>query len=161
MIITIVFKVGETTSLETDITSIMGNKAGSVNAPGNTSTHVANRYHKNIYVRCDAERKYTSMENFTVSTSAGYSGVSVNVKRDGRVFYNWNKIVAGFSKIKPGKFLKFDVDCRDSDTVYISIVAEDGELICNSISKQEDYSVLVDQYGNLRDVVYGTIWTAR
>lgn len=100
---------------------------------GWTSTHVANGYQKTIYVKCDAERRYVTMANFSSSSSKSIEGASISESRSGGISLDWNKIQAGFSKILPKKYIKYEVDCSGTSTVYVSIVAEGGEVICDAL----------------------------
>ena len=72
--------------------------------------------------------------------------------------WDWNKIQAGFSRIRPGEYLRFDVDLSGKSTVYISAVAADGKLISDSLAREPDLSVIVGTNAQIYDTKYGTIW---
>jgi hypothetical protein len=65
----------------------------------------------------------------------------------------------GFTKIVSNYFFKFEPDTSNSAYVYITIVTESGEVICDAVSKTVNASVIVDRSGNLLDTKMGTIWT--
>lgn len=83
-------------------------------------------------------------------------GVSVGV--EGSASWDWHKIKAGFSRINPGHYLRFDVDVSASTTVYISVITEDGIVVADAIPKRADLSVIIGQNAQLYDTNYGSVW---
>ena len=77
--------------------------------------------------------------------------------------YDINIIQAGFSKILPGEFLRFDVDYTKTETVYVSVFYMDmangkPNWIVNGLAREEDVSVIITNEGQLVDSVHGNIW---
>nr|CAH0105580.1 unnamed protein product [Daphnia galeata] len=113
-------------------------------------THVANAYTENIYVRVTADIRYlekdsdVSIANFKIN-----SGKNI-----------WDKCDKdGFTRIAPNYFFKFEPDTSNSAYVYITVVTESGEVICEAVSKTVNASIIVDRSGNILDTKMGTIWT--
>ncbi|KAK3598107.1 hypothetical protein CHS0354_020967 [Potamilus streckersoni] len=122
---------------------------------GKSSTHVANSYNKAIWVKCDAERSYVLVSKYEGSVAVEDIGSgSASVERQ----FEWSKIKADFTRILPNEVLRFDVDTRSTDVVYVTIIADGGEVLANALPKREDYSVMVAENGQVRDVIYGRIW---
>ena len=44
--------------------------------------------------------------------------------------------------------------------MVLTIVTEDGEIICSAHKKRVDYSVIVTERGQRRDTEYGNVWEA-
>ena len=117
---------------------------------GTVSNSIGNRYGKKIWVKYDVEKKYVQMEDYTVEGQVGFSeisaGVGVSVSRK----YDWNKIQMDFTPIKSGDFKELTIDCKDSKVVYITIVAEDGEIICKTWPMNVANSIVITEEGGLR-----------
>lgn len=127
---------------------------------GRTATHVANKYHHPIFAKCDAERR--RLVNFSRSSTAGGKGLEFSGSVSAQ--YDINLIQAGYSKILPHGYIKFQPDCHKTKTVYISIFSWDGNkfnLICDGLPKNEDMSVIVNSAGQVVDAKYRTIWTEK
>ena len=72
--------------------------------------------------------------------------------------WDWHKIQAGFVRINPGDYVRFDVDTSSSSTVYISVITEDGRLVANALPRREDLSVIVGANAQIYDTVHGKLW---
>ena len=130
---------------------------------GNTSTHVANAYSQPIYAMVDAERRRLTESASSVNASVGVDGISVGCGGSSESKYDINIIQAGFSKILPGNYLRFDVDCSGTDTAYVSVFYVNTTTgkpgwICDALARQEDKSVIITEGGQLVDAKYGSIW---
>ena len=75
--------------------------------------------------------------------------------------WDWHKIQAGFVRINPGDYVRFDVDTSSSSTVYISVITEDGRLVANALPRREDLSVIVGANAQIYDTVHGKLWQDR
>ena len=128
------------------------------------STHVANAYNQPIYVMADAERRRLTQVSASINQSVGVDGMaSFSQEASMEKAYDINIIQAGFSKILPGKFLRFDVDCTKTETVYVSVFYMDmangkPNWIVNGLAREEDVSVIITNEGQLVDSVHGNIW---
>ena len=123
-----------------------------------TST-VASRYHKKIWVKYDFERKYVVLENFSVGLEGSAAGASaggnITVQRE----FDWYKIRMEFSPIAAGDYKRYDIDCHDAAIVYLTIVADDGEVICNAHPKKADRCVVITEAAKLRDADKKKPWS--
>jgi len=71
------------------------------------------------------------------STSA--QGTVGNITPGVNIKFEWDKVDnSGYTKIAPKSFLPFQ---QDSDTVYISIISEDG-IICENYHRKMNERVL-------------------
>jgi hypothetical protein len=113
-------------------------------------THVANAYIENLHVKVTADIRYLE-EDIGVSI-AGYG-----INHGKNVWEKCRK--NGFTKIAPKNSFKFEPDTSNSAYVYITIVTDSGEVICDAVSKTVNASVIVDRSGNLQDAEMGSIWT--
>ena len=89
-------------------------------------------------------------KTWTDDISTGTGGIEIN------------SIEAGFNRINPNKFHRFDVDCAGKATVDVSVFYMDKETgkpswICEALAKDEGSSVLITENGKLVDTNYGTI----
>lgn len=133
---------------------------------GRTSTHVANNFDHTVYAMVDAERARVKRVSSQIeaNVSAGAEGFTIakGVSSSASVEYDYNIIKTGFTRILPGKFVRFDVDMWGANTAYISVIYIDGKemhLIADALPRKEDKSVIINKSGQLVDAVYGTIWT--
>jgi hypothetical protein len=84
-------------------------------------THVANAYDKDIWAHVGDDQWYMK--------SASYQDTVGNITPGVDIKFEWDKVdTSGYTKIAPKSFLPFQ---QDSDTVYISIISEDG-IICEN-----------------------------
>lgn len=134
---------------------------------GKHSTHVANAYKADIWVKCDSEKSYILASNYSVSgksdRSAGFQGFQASAgggfDASGGVKLDWHKVQTDFSRIASGEYLRFDVDVESGKKyVYISVFAEDGRIIANGLQRYSDLSIIVTREGNIRDTQYGSVW---
>ena len=63
----------------------------------------------------------------------------------------------GFTKIAPRQFVGFQPRA-DKKRVYITIVTHSGVVVYNSLPKEEDKSLVVDQSANIKPTKYGQLW---
>ena len=88
-------------------------------------THVANAYDKDIWAHVGGDQWY--MKSASYQDTVGNIATGVDIK------FEWDKIdKSGYTKIAPKSFLPFQ---QDSDTVYISIISEDG-IICENYHRK-------------------------
>ena len=107
---------------------------------------------------CDSDRRRVT------ELKGGFDiGISreLNSRGEAHVQGGISSVLGGFTRIVPGKAVRFDVDCKGTKIVYITIIAQDGDPtpICEGIPKQEDFSVMVTKQRQIVDVVYGTVCT--
>jgi hypothetical protein len=88
-------------------------------------THVANAYDKDIWAHVGDDQWYMK--------SASYQDTVGNITPGVDIKFEWDKVdTSGYTKIAPKSFLPFQ---QDSDTVYISIISEDG-IICENYHRK-------------------------
>lgn len=103
---------------------------------GNISSRVGNNYHKTIWVKVDFEKSYPLKSKMCGGAIAGGGPVCVGAKVQKCEQYEWHKIKAEFSPIKTGDYKRFDIASKGT-TVYLSIIADDGEVLCNSLPRKK------------------------
>lgn len=117
---------------------------------GSRVTHVANAYTENIYAKVTADIRYLESDGVKIGENFNI-GCGKNI---------WEKCKKdGFVRISPKYFFKFEPDTFNSAYVYITVVTESGELICNSVSRTVNSSIIIDRSGNILEAMMGTIWT--
>ena len=127
---------------------------------GRTSTHVANAYHEDVWVKIDAERAYVTMASVGMSMGGSYGGASANVSSQHSYQLDWHKVgQQGFTRIAPRQALKFEVEMGPGkSTAYVTIFTKSGRVICDGLQREEDKSVIVTSDGYIVDTVYGKLW---
>ena len=111
---------------------------------------MGNLYNKTIWVKYDVEKKYVTMENYTIKGQVGVGEFSVGAGVAVSKSYDWVKIKAQFTPIEAGgDFIELAVDCKDSPIMYVTIIADDGKIICNTLG-QIDKNLIVTENGKLR-----------
>lgn len=115
------------------------------------STVVGNKYHERIWVKCDVEKRYVEMSEYSLDLDVkvrGFDGgAELGVKRE----YKWHEIKAQFSPIEPNDYKEFVVDTRHCKTVYVTIVAEDNEVIANALPRYKDDDLVVLENREVRE----------
>ncbi|XP_046641509.1 uncharacterized protein LOC124326633 [Daphnia pulicaria] len=108
------------------------------NSPDYSITNVANGYHKTIWVKVVAERKYVTLRDSSIENTAGL----------------------GFTPIFPGDFDTFRLPANQDpdDPVYITILTSDNAILYNSVPQNENQSLIVDKNGWLKYALSGFIW---
>lgn len=135
---------------------------------GNQSTHVANAYHCDIWVKCDAEKRSNILASSycvdvksdrsvgfgeTQASSSGGSAASDSAQLD------LHRIQTDFSRIGPKEYLRFDVPLPEGiKHVYISIFGQDRRVITNGLQRFSDTNIIVTRDGYIRDAAHGSIW---
>lgn len=90
---------------------------------------------------------------FSVADVGGVSGSGSRSRK-----WDWNKIRAGFTRINPGHYVRFDVDLSGKDTVYITAITTDGILVANALPKRKDLSVIIGANAQIYDTKHGSVW---
>ena len=116
---------------------------------GVASCSMSNRYHKTIWVKYDTERKYVTMKGYTIEGQVGVGGFVVGAGMAVNKCYDWVKIKAQFTPIPADDFIELSVDCKDRKIMYVTIIADGGNLICNTLG-QPDKNLIVTKNGCLR-----------
>lgn len=93
------------------------------------SHSIANRYSKTIWVKCDVKKKNGQMEKYTVEGQEGFAGIELGTG----ISYDWNKIETKFTPVNSGDFKELSVKLKDKKVMYVTVIAEDGEIICDSL----------------------------
>lgn len=137
------------------------------NMGGNHSTHVANAYPCDIWVKCDAEKSYVLASNYSADVksnrSVGFEGMQASAGEgfasSGGVQLDWHKVQTDFSRVGSNEYLRFDVPLAPgTKVVYISVFGQDGRLIANGLQRYSDLSIIVTRDGYIRDTEYGSVW---
>ena len=112
-------------------------------------TRVGNQYDQKIYVKVAWEQKYLEASKAEGGFGVQVAGVGVGGGLMKCTQTTWKTEVPGLSLIQPGYSLKFTVDSKDSDLVFITIIAENGEVLCNALSRSKDENLLVLKNGQV------------
>ncbi|CAH1797673.1 unnamed protein product, partial [Owenia fusiformis] len=126
---------------------IMGNIIGVIKGRTYTATHVANHYSKTVFARVDSTKRKVDTGQSQDGARGGDCSGTVQ---------EWKN--SEFIQIPTDEFRAFHPNTHGKrNVVYISIVDENGNWLCDNLSKKEDKSVIVDKEGRIRDAVYGTV----
>ena len=134
---------------------------------GNHSTHVANAYPSDIWVKCDAEKSYVLASSYSADAksdrSVGFQGMQASAgggfATSGSVQLDWHRVQTDFSRIGSKQHLRFDVPLAEgTKVVYISVFAGDGRVIANGLQRYSDLSIIVTRDGYIKDAEYGSVW---
>ena len=72
--------------------------------------------------------------------------------------YNWEYAVKnGFTPVASQDVTGFQPK-TDTGTVYCTIVTDSGIVVCDSYPKREDYSVIVNAKGYVKETLHGKLW---
>jgi len=126
-----------------------------------STTHVANQYHEDIFIKVDGDRQYVTLQSINVSASGTMKGVTIEGSGGSTTKYDWqyaNK--NGYTRIAPNDFLGFNPD-SDRNVVYITILTQSGRVVCHCYPLTEDFSVIVNSGGYLRETKYGALWVEK
>jgi len=116
-----------------------------------STTHVANQYHEDIFIKVDGDRQYVTLRSVNVS------GVEIEGSVESTTEYGWqyaNK--NGYTRIAPGDFLGFNPD-SSRNVVYITILTQSGRIVCHCYPLTEDFSVIVNKEGYVKETEHGHI----
>lgn len=61
-----------------------------------------------------------------------------------------HKIESNFTPIEGGAYKKFDVQARENDTIYLTIVAETGKIISDGNPKAANQNIVITDEGEYR-----------
>lgn len=107
------------------------------------STTVANRSAQKIWIKYDFQDQNVIMEKFGIEGKLGFEGATAEGRVDVEKWYNWKKINMQFNPVQGGDFKRFDIRASDNDIVYLSIITEKGEIICNASPKKIDRNIVI------------------
>ena len=62
---------------------------------------------------------------------------------------NWKIELPGFSQIQSYARLKFTIDSKDSPLVFITIITDNGDVLCNALPREKNTNVLVNENGQV------------
>ena len=134
---------------------------------GGHSTHVANAYPHDIWVKCDAEKSYVLASEYSADVrsgrSLGFKGMKASsggaFATSGSVKLDWHRVQTDFSRIGTNRHLRFDVPLAPgTKVVYISVFGQDGRVIANGLQRYSDKSIIVTRDGYIKDAKYGSLW---
>ena len=103
---------------------------------------IGNRYKKTIFVKCDAQEKFVTLEEFAIKGSVNVAGFGAEGGGRQKKQYDWIKINIQFTPIRPGKFLHRKVTNED---VFLSIITVDGDVIVNAWYDSKKVSFVVTE----------------
>ena len=126
---------------------------------GNHSTHVANAYPHDIWVKIDAEKSYVLDSSYSGNVNVGFAGIQAGGGVSCSTKLDWHRVQTAFSRIGPNEYLRFDVPLAPgTKVVYISIFGRDDRRIANGLQRYSDLSIIVTKDGYIKDAEYGSIW---
>lgn len=113
---------------------------------GNKATYIENGISDVIWVKCDTDQATVEMSNFEAeeNDSAVYIGNGVGFIR-GKQYNVWPKIKREFTPIAPQDVKKFTFLDNNKSTIYLTIVAANGEVIENAIPKAKGIYFVVKE----------------
>lgn len=117
------------------------------------STTVANRSDKKIWIKYDFQDNNVMMEKFQMGGQLGFAGAAVQGRANVAKWYDWKKIEMQFNPIMAGDFKRFDIRASGNDVVYLSIITDQGEIICNASPKQIDRNIVITEGLQVRNGV--------
>lgn len=112
-------------------------------------TRIGNKYNQTIWVKVDVEEKYISMSGGRVEGNVNVAGAGAGVGVQHCCQVEWKKVKAEFNPIQPGHRQKFDMDSKGRVLVYITIVANDGNVLCNALSRELETNLVVTEKGQV------------
>ena len=118
------------------------------------SCTLANRYHKRIWVKCEVEPT-SNIKQHGVGGAFGGIGVAASVSKQQE--YDWAKIGQNFSPIPSYEYLEFTVDCKDSNIIYVTIIDDDRNFICDKLGIKYT-KLVVTEAGLLRAAHPDNCW---
>ena len=107
------------------------------------STTVANRSDKKIWVKYDFQETNVKMEKFAFQGTLEAAGIGAGAGVEKTTVYNWKVIKTEFQPIDGGQYKPFDIPSKFNDVVYLSIITEDDEIICNAMPKKINKNVVI------------------
>ena len=85
----------------------------------------------------------------------------MNAELNMKTQYNWEyALKEGYTRIETRSYLGFHPD-SNRGKVYVTIISSKGRVICHCFPIDEDYSVIVNSRGYLRESEYGHIWVEK
>jgi hypothetical protein len=126
-----------------------------------STTHVANQFHEDIFIKVDGDRQYVTLQSINVSAVGNIKGVEIEGSIESTTEYGWqyaNK--NGYTRIAPSDFLGFNPDSNRS-VVYITILTQSGRIVCHCYPLTEDFSVIVNKEGYVKETEHGHIWVEK
>ncbi|XP_060596248.1 uncharacterized protein LOC132750319 [Ruditapes philippinarum] len=134
---------------------------GGSQSTSNTFVAVQNSFPHDVYAKCDSETpKLIEMDEDEEMAIGGKlnakdeSGITAEMRHKGHQKFLAKIINIGFSTVKPGKYLEFNVPVKNTETVYITLYAnnENGKLfhpLCVNLPKNINAHVLVEYDGQV------------
>ena len=126
-----------------------------------STTHVANAYHEDIFIKVNGDRQYVTLQSIKVSGSGSVKGVTVEGSVESTTEYGWQYAHKnGYTRVAPSDFLGFNPDSNRS-VVYITILTQSGRIVCHCYPLTEDFSVIVNKEGYVKETEHGHIWVEK
>lgn len=107
------------------------------------SSTVANMSTEQIWIKYDFQDKNVIMEKFTREGKLGFEGATVEGGDNVEKVYDLKKNEMQFTPVLGGKVKRFDIRASCNDIVYLSIITDKGEIICNAIPKKIDRNIVI------------------
>ena len=116
---------------------------------GVKATMVANKYNQTIWVKCDVEKQYPLMLGGEVMAQLNFAGVGVGGGTKHCSQVQWNIVQAQFSPIMRQRHQKFVFESKGCRIVYITIVADNGKILCDTLPRRLGTNVVVAECGTV------------
>ena len=130
-----------------------------------SNTRVGNLYNQTIWAKVSWEQKYVEASKATGGGDLQLPGIGISGRFQRCTKAAWKIEVTGLSPILPGGSQKFVVDSKDSPLVFITIIAENGDILCNALSRENDTNVVVQNNGQVvtatEDPLEPNKWSSR
>ena len=108
---------------------------------------IGNLYKEKIWVKYDVEKQYVSLEEFKIKPEVVVSEVEAGVELSLKREYDWKKIEIQFTPINSGDYKYKKEETKDA---YLTIITDDGDVVCNTWYVDKDHSWLVTEDLELR-----------
>ena len=108
---------------------------------------IGNLYKETIWVKYDVEKEYVKLEEFSIKPEVSVGDVTAGLDISFNREYDWKKIEVQFTPIHPGDYKYKKEETKDA---YLTIITNDGHVVCNTWYVDKDHSWLVTEDLELR-----------
>lgn len=118
-----------------------------------TSTIASRLEDIKLWVKVDFQQHSVLAENFAVGGALKWLGTGAEFRGDRQKLFDWTKIELKFTPIPAQQFIRFDIPAHGNDVVYLTIITEGGEILCNACPKKIDRNIVIMEDKRIRNGV--------